>query len=464
MNKEIEIQDTNQEFKSVIDCLLDVINTTGLIAKKDLLRGHGLTEEMKFALTLAFDPFLITGMAKKKLTKEVKMPVNNSEPSRKSLLNVSKESTGLVNIPISFRNLVEYFDSNNTGKDIDILNIQNFISRSIRANSLSLDETKVLESIITKSLTLGLNTKSINEVFDNLIPTFGCQLGVKLEGVEDYLEGKFITVTEKLDGNRCICIKGDDIFFFSRNGKPIDGLDSIKTTMSKLPKGVYDGEILADDFNSTQSTMRTKGTKEGLVYCIFDYCDNIDEFFDVEQNEISGPYCVRRDHLEDFFNQYGDGTYVTGFTNVKKVPVLYSGVYDSETVMKYHDQIKAQGGEGVMINVDTASYIKDRTKNLVKVKAMKSCDIPCVGIESGDGRLANTLGFIICKYKGYEVKVGSGFDDATRAHYYRHPEDIVNHLVEVQYFEETTNQDGTVSLRFPVFLRVRTDKEEESYE
>ena len=94
---------------------------------------------------------------------------------------------------------------------------------------------------------------------------------------------------------------------------------------------------------------------------------------------------------------------------------------------------------------------------------MKTCDVRCIGIEPGEGRLSNTLGYIICEYKGYEVRVGSGFDDATRAYYFNHQDEIVNHLVEIQYFEETKNQDETVSLRFPVFLQVRDDKDEESY-
>ena len=302
-------------------------------------------------------------------------------------------------------------------------------------------------------------------------------LGVKLEGVEDSLVGKKVTVTEKLDGNRCLAVvkqyenqENNDIYsdvtFYSRNGKPIEGLDDIREVMKDLPEGVYDGELLADDFNDTQSTLRTKGNKKGLVYNIFDFMLKVNEFFDDNLKEVSEPYHLRRVNLEDLFLEYGDanGQYIGANKCVKKVEVLYSGIYDNDIVMQLHDEIKAKGGEGVMINVEDSNYIKDRTKNLVKVKAMKTCDIPCIAIENGDGRLANTLGYIICDYKGYEVKVGSGFDDGSRDYYYHNPDKIINHIVEVQYFEETTNQDGTVSLRFPVFLQVRSDKEEVSYE
>ena len=36
-------------------------------------------------------------------------------------------------------------------------------------------------------------------------------------------------------------------------------------------------------------------------------------------------------------------------------------------------------------------------------------------------------------------------------------------IVEIQYFEESENQSGGLSLRFPVYLRMRLDKTEPSY-
>ncbi len=466
--------------KEILDCLETVINTTGLIAKKEVLGRFKDNEEMIIALNLAFNPFKITGIAKKKLNKEVEVvPVINKNEGRKSLLGAStaKKEEVINYIDTNFKSLANFFLNHNTGRDSDIKSVQAFINKCIKEHNLTFSETKILEDIITKDLTLGLNVKSINEVYGKVIQTFSCMLGVKLEGVEDSLVGKKVTVTEKLDGNRCLAVvkqyenqENNDIYsdvtFYSRNGKPIEGLDDIREVMKDLPEGVYDGELLADDFNDTQSTLRTKGNKKGLVYNIFDFMLKVNEFFDDNLKEVSEPYHLRRVNLEDLFLEYGDanGQYIGANKCVKKVEVLYSGIYDNDIVMQLHDEIKAKGGEGVMINVEDSNYIKDRTKNLVKVKAMKTCDIPCIAIENGDGRLANTLGYIICDYKGYEVKVGSGFDDGSRDYYYHNPDKIINHIVEVQYFEETTNQDGTVSLRFPVFLQVRSDKEEVSYE
>lgn len=457
--------------KEILSCLCDVIETSGLIAKKEILGRFKDNEEMIHALNIAYNPFLITGIAKKKLSKEVGQPITITVAGgRKSLLNKPKvEILDTVDIEPTFEDLRFYFVERHTGRDADIRNIQHFIGKCIKLYSLNMLETQLLEQIITKTLTLGLNVKSINEIYGKIIPTFDCMLGSKLEDCEKQLEGKEIAVTEKLDGNRCLAVIStgvngqtnevmQDITFFSRNGKEIEGLEEIKDACRNLPDGVYDGELLADDFNATQSIIRTQGTKAGVCYNVFDYVEDPSEFFDSEKKEVGAKYIDRRNRLNDIFRSRLDTP-----GKLKLVPVLGLFIYDKDKVMQYHNMIKEKGGEGVMLNITDSQYIKDRTKNLVKVKAMKTCDVRCIGIEPGEGRLSNTLGYIICEYKGYEVRVGSGFDDATRAYYFNHQDEIVNHLVEIQYFEETKNQDETVSLRFPVFLQVRDDKDEESY-
>ena len=42
-------------------------------------------------------------------------------------------------------------------------------------------------------------------------------------------------------------------------------------------------------------------------------------------------------------------------------------------------------------------------------------------------------------------------------------QEYLENIVEIQYFEESKNQDGKLSLRFPVFKKLRTDKTEPSY-
>jgi DNA ligase 1 len=59
------------------------------------------------------------------------------------------------------------------------------------------------------------------------------------------------------------------------------------------------------------------------------------------------------------------------------------------------------------------------------------------------------LSYVTIEHKGHEVRVGSGFSKEQRELYHAKPEQIVGQTVTVKYFEETKNQDGGISLRFP---------------
>ena len=82
-----------------------------------------------------------------------------------------------------------------------------------------------------------------------------------------------------------------------------------------------------------------------------------------------------------------------------------------------------------------------------------------VEVEEGEGRLAGTLGAIHVRYRdGNIVKVGSGFSDWHRNEIWQNQIYYIGKIVEIQYFEETKNDKGGVSLRFPIFKDIRLDK------
>ena len=57
-------------------------------------------------------------------------------------------------------------------------------------------------------------------------------------------------------------------------------------------------------------------------------------------------------------------------------------------------------------------------------------------------------------HKGYEVAVGSGWNQEQRIKYNANPTLIIGKEITVQYFEETKNQKGELSLRFPTVKHV----------
>ena len=70
------------------------------------------------------------------------------------------------------------------------------------------------------------------------------------------------------------------------------------------------------------------------------------------------------------------------------------------------------------------------------------------------------LSQVYIMHKGYSVAVGSGFTQEQRIKYYNNPEDIIGKTITVQYFEETKNQEGGISLRFPTVKIVHGEKRE----
>ena len=61
---------------------------------------------------------------------------------------------------------------------------------------------------------------------------------------------------------------------------------------------------------------------------------------------------------------------------------------------------------------------------------------------------------VVIEHKGNRVSVGSGFSHEQRRMYNTNPDMIMGKTINVQYFEETTNQNGTNSLRFPTVKAV----------
>jgi len=54
-------------------------------------------------------------------------------------------------------------------------------------------------------------------------------------------------------------------------------------------------------------------------------------------------------------------------------------------------------------------------------------------------------------HKKHPVRVGSGFSIEQRQDFYKSPKKILGQIITVQYFSESKNQDGGLSLRFPTF-------------
>ncbi|MBO5423928.1 MAG: hypothetical protein J6A25_07780 [Lachnospiraceae bacterium] len=393
-------------------------------------------------LQFAFNPYTTFGISGKKLNKVV-------------------PETSITGVHSVFE-LLTYLSQHNTGTDQIIGLCQDFIDGVAVSDP---DAAILLEQIIRKEFTIGCDAKTINAVIPGLIPVFNVQLANKYFDKPEYVEGKTFALTRKIDGGRIIAIRENgEVSFYTRAGQKYEGLTELAAELfTTFPDGiVLDGEITLlanplglsskEQYKQTMKITRKDGEKHGVKMLVFDIL-TIEEF---RTQMCEHTYDERRNLLEGLF-----GT--TKRTYFELLPVLYRGK-DTAEITKYLDQLTAEGEEGVMINICDAPYEFKRTNNLLKVKKMDTLDLEIVGVEAGEGRLANTLGAIHVRYKdGNIVKVGSGFSDWMRDEIWHNQVYYIGKIAEIQFFEETKNDKGGVSLRFPIFKEVRLDKREADF-
>ena len=408
--------------------------------KQAILRQHKNDLAIQKYLQIAFDPYKVYGISTKKLHKE--------------LSDVTKVSID----PYVFT-LFEYLEAHNTGTSEEIFICQRFLKYAEARNH---ECAKVLEALICKNLSIGCDAKTINKEIPGLIPTFNVQLANKYFDKPQYVEGKEFAITTKIDGGRIIALKENGhVSFYTRAGQKYEGLVDLEEEMLNfMPDNIcLDGEITLlnkgqlsskEQYKETMKIVRTKEkTKHGVKMLVFDWMPAED--FKKQQCDFS--YKIRRVEVERIFDNEYD------FKYFELLPILYRGS-DTSKITEILEEEIANGEEGIMINVLEAKYEFKRTNGLLKCKKFDSLDLEVVGVEEGSGRLAGMLGAVQVRYKdGNIVRVGSGFSDAERKQYWANPELILNKLVEVKYFEETTNADKTFSLRFPTWCsNIRTDK------
>lgn len=426
--------------------LIDEISATSSRNRKiELIQKQLANNNSEFIdlLVFLFDFRIVTGISTKKINKtSIKV----------------KPDTYFKD----YTEVLQYLMRNNTGSDLVLANIQSFIK------GLPDEYKRFMSSIVTKTVKIGLDVKSINQAAKNLnmnplILQYDCMLAFKYQDNMEYVKGKSFTITTKHDGIRVNAIKDNgNVSLYSRQGQPITGLVDIEAELANLPFDdfVLDGELMVAEYASMNSTERYKATtrlvrkdgeKHGVKILAFDVI-SIGEFLN-QEGMIQ--YSDRRRVMEEYFE---------GLQYIEILPILYIGDDVDEIENKIEEAVD-NGEEGVMININDAVYSFGRTKNLLKYKKWQDCDIRCTGVEEGTGENVGKLGAITVEFPFngslYSCKCGTGFSANKREYYWLHPDEIINHIVTIKYFEISQNDQGGYGLRFPVFKDV-TNKDEVS--
>lgn len=314
----------------------------------------------------------------------------------------------------------------------------------------------IFRLILDHDLKDGLGITTYSKIFPGLFASFSVALANvwsdKYAKKVDFTTGEWYA-SRKLDGVRCICIKkGDDVKFYARSGKPYLTLGVLSEEIRALQGDfVLDGECCIvdengdEDFQSIIKEIKRKDhTIQNPCYMVFDKLSLEDFFNGTSIRKFS-------DRQSDLIGVYGE-----------HIEIVEQGQLNSnEDFEKWKQKAAMNDWEGIMIRKDT-TYKGKRSDDMLKVKEFHDAEYKVVECHNGflpwveDGKRVEyeCLSHITIMHKGNGVSVGSGFSKEQRMYYYEHPEELIGKTVTVKYFQESQNQDGTYSLRFPTVKHI----------
>jgi len=333
------------------------------------------------------------------------------------------------------------------------------------------DLKEIFYLILGRNLKLRVSVKLINKACPNLIPTFNVALANKYDEKTKKkvdLQKDVWYVSRKLDGVRCLVVVDEKgkAKSFSRAGKQFHTLSLVEKEIESLgfKNVVYDGEMCIvdnddnEDFQSVMKEIKRKNhtIKNGL-FQVFDYIPY--RIFSKGHGEV-GTFSQRINTLNNIiYNTDVELKHVkllqqTPINNWSEFNVLNSKASDF-------------GWEGLMLRKNSF-YKGKRSNDILKVKTFFDSEYKVEGLNFGPFRYIKEgkeveeemLTAVTIKHKENTVNVGSGFTIEQRQRFYSNPAEIKGKVITVQYFEESQNQNGEYSLRFPVIKAIHGDKRE----
>lgn len=321
---------------------------------------------------------------------------------------------------------------------------------------------ELIYNIIDRNLKTRSTASMINKVVPGLVPTFDVALAAtydeKTKKKVDLSKDDWY-LSRKLDGVRCLAFFNEhgEVSFFSRSGKPFETLDIVGDELERLNLSniVMDGELCMvdkngdEDFQSIIKEIKRKDhTISNPLFQIFDLISLEDFENKTSKEKLSERLDNLKITLENISSKY--------FKILGQDILTNWDMFES----KMNLAVKSNW-EGLMLRKD-CEYKGKRSQDILKVKKFYDNEYVVIDLENSINRVIvdgleveeMMLKKVVIEHKGNRVDVGSGFTIDERRKYFNNPNEILGKTICVQYFEETTNQNGTHSLRFPVIKAV----------
>ena len=422
---------------------------------KDLQRLQDFVDQMKATSSLNEKKVIIGTIKNDKfITEALKYAY---DPFKKYYVTPTncKKNSELLGHPNTYGNIFFLLDDLDnrvcTGHNA-IANVNRFVYENRQFEDL-------IFSIINRNLELRASDSVINKVIPNLIPTFDVALANKFDPKRADWNDVWLA-SRKLDGVRCLTIVDiqGNVKCYSRQGNEFETLDVVREAVKQLGlRGVvFDGEICLMDKNGDEDfpgimkqIKRKNHTIDNPRYVMFDYL-TLSEF-DSKTSEMV--LTGRLGRFAKIASYIENSIYLSVLNQVV--------VTNDEHFTKLSTEAEELGHEGLMVRKNVG-YEGKRTQNLLKVKKFFDAEYQVVDLDFEDHRVIREgkevvmpmLAQVWIEHKGYKVAVGSGWNQEQRIRYQKNPSELIGKTITVQYFEETKNQQGGISLRFPTVKHV----------
>jgi len=368
-----------------------------------------------------------------------------------------------------------------------------FLQNNLRGLIPEIQE--LVELVLSKDIKSNVSVKSINKVWKDLIPTTPYMRCSKVSEVslEDLFEKhNSLFVQKKADGVFSYIIKQNDkVSLITRQGQ-VWSSPTISYEMEDFPNGyILVGEALIKE-NGKELDRKTGN---GLINSLIKKEQSLETLLDKINNakteasriKLKAQYTDKQDEydgidsklhfevwdlltVEEFDKGFSKVGYEARLKTLQDILVEYQPtniikmidtflVHSNEKIEEYYSNYISQGLEGVVVKTPTMLFENKTSKEQIKIKEEKDCDLLCIGIEEGTGKYSGKIGSLICQSScgRLKVNVGTGLTDMDRE---KSPDEYIGKIIAIKYNEIITNETdkGVKSLFLPVFIEVRLDK------
>ena len=315
------------------------------------------------------------------------------------------------------------------------------------------DNKEIFLNVLGRDLKIGLNVKSINKVFKNLIPKpnyMRCAV-LSEKTLKKINFPAFIQL--KMDGTyREIHVADGQVSGKTRSGEEYFNPVLFKE-MENFPNGFYTGELTIDGesrFTGNGLINSLNPPYEKITFTVWDYLTD-DDYLE----KTKTPYYSRFESLSDIIEKHKSN-------RVKLVP--NHEVNSIDEALKYVSDWMEQGLEGGVLK-DKNNVFKNGTSGTqLKIKLKVDAEMRITGFTDGTigTKREGKIGAIQFSNDEGTIKGQcSGFSDEELDLFTKNKDNLIGRIISVEFNDLVKSENNDYyALSHPRFIEIRNDKDE----